>query len=148
MNLTADWKIDITSTLYNSLSPDVLDVVNVGAKVTDATTQKAARIKKDANEVANLMELSSIADITAQSTTGLMDALTETALAGGSLGNTTTASITNALAAFQEKIGLQAQYPKYGNLFLTGLIPGYQLLTMLHLIFPFPLQQVPACLVS
>lgn len=102
MNLTADWQIELTSTLYNSLSPEVLDVVTVGGKVTDAATQKAARIKKDANEVANLMELSSIVSITSQSATGLMDAATETALAGGVLGATTTAAVTDALAAFQE----------------------------------------------
>ena len=102
MNLTADWTLQLTSTLYNSLSPDVLDEVNVGAKVAAAASNKAARIKKDASEVANLMELSSIVDIDAQSSTGLMDALTETALSGGALGATTTADITNALAAFQE----------------------------------------------
>lgn len=102
MNLTAGWTCQLSSTLYNSLSPEVLDEVNVGAKVSDASTQKAARIKKDADEVAELMELSSIVDITAQASTGLMDALTETALSGGALGATTTADITNALAAMQE----------------------------------------------
>lgn len=102
MNLTADWDISLSSTLYNSLSPDVLDIVDVGAKVTTAASQKAARIKKDAYEVAQLMELSSIVDITAQADTGLMDALSETALAGGALGASTTADVTNALTAFQE----------------------------------------------
>lgn len=102
MNLTADWEISLASTLYNSLDPEVLDEVTVGAKVTTAATQKAARIKKDADEVAVFMDLSSIIDISSQSKTGLMDALAETALAGGALGATTTADITNALTAFQE----------------------------------------------
>jgi len=102
MNLTADWNVALSSTLYNSLSPDVLDIVNVGAKVSQASTQKAARIKKDANEVADLMSLSSIVDIISQSDTGLMDAVTETALTGGILGGSTTAAITDALTALQE----------------------------------------------
>jgi len=102
MNLTADWQLSLGSTLYNSLPPSVLDVVSVGAKVSDASTQKAARVKKDASEVANLMALSSIVDIASQSTTGLMDASSEAALAGGAKGATTTANITDALATFQE----------------------------------------------
>ena len=103
MNLTTDWSVVLSSTLYNSLSPDVLDVVSsIGAKATAAATIKPTRIKKDAYEAAQLMLLSSIVDITAQSDTGLMDALSETALAGGALGASTTADITNALAAFQE----------------------------------------------
>lgn len=114
MNLTADWELQLTSTLYNSLNPDVLDVVDVGAKVSDASTQKAARIKKDADEVANLMELSSIVDITSQSSTGLMDALSETALSGGALGATTTADITNALTAFQ-KIRVNSVVPLFSR---------------------------------
>lgn len=102
MNLTADWTFELSSTLYNSLSPEVLDEVTVGAKTTDAATVKPVRIKKDASEVSDLFSESSIADITSQSSTGLMDALTETALAGGTLGATTSADITNALAAFEE----------------------------------------------
>ena len=102
MNLTADWQLSLGSTLYNSLSPEALDEVVVGAKVEDASTQKAACIKKDANEVAQLMELSSIVDIASQSSTGLMDASSEAALAGGTLGATTTADITSALSRFEE----------------------------------------------
>lgn len=102
MNLTADWTFELSSTLYNSLSPEVLDEVTVGAKTTDAATVKPVRIKKDASEVSDLFSESSIADISSQSSTGLMDALTETALAGGTLGATTSADITNALAAFEE----------------------------------------------
>jgi len=101
MNLTADWDISLSSTLYNSLSPEVLDEVNIGAK-SAAGAQKTARIKKDANEVAELMELSSIIDITGQASTGLMDATSETALSGGALGATSTSAITDALAAFEE----------------------------------------------
>lgn len=102
MNLIADWSFQLSSTLYNSLSTSVLDEVTVGAKSSDAATIKPARIKKDADEVADFFSQSSIADIASQSSTGLMTASTETALAGGTLGATNTASITSALAAFEQ----------------------------------------------
>lgn len=102
MNLTADWTIQLSSTLYNSLSVESLDEMTTGAKTTDASTIKPARIKKDAWEVAELFASSSIVDIASQSSTGLMDALTETALAGGTLGATSSADITNALTSFEE----------------------------------------------
>jgi len=103
MNLTADWTFALSSTLYNSLSLDVLDVVSsAGAVSSDAATIKPVRIKKDANEVADFFEASSIADIATQSSTGLMEAKTESPLAGGALGATGTADVTNALASFEE----------------------------------------------
>ena len=101
MNLTTDWSFALSSTLYNSLSPDVLDELTVGAKHI-ASGAQPVRIKKDAQEVAEYFADSSIADIASQSETGLMDAATETALAGGALGSTSTAAITEALAAFEE----------------------------------------------
>lgn len=102
MNLTPDWTFELSSTLYNSLSPAVLDEVTVGAKSSDAATVKPVRIKKDADEVADFFSQSSIADISAQASTGLMKPKSETALAGGVLGATSTASITSALAAFEQ----------------------------------------------
>lgn len=101
MNLTADWTFALSTTLYNSLPVSVLDIVTVGAKTTDASTSKPVRIKKDASEVSDLFDESSIADITSQSDTGLMDAASETALTGGVLGGSTTAAITAALSAFE-----------------------------------------------
>lgn len=101
MNLTADWTIELSSTLYNSLPPAVLDIVTVGAKGV-VGTGRPVRIKKDADEVADLFEASSIMDITSQGDTGLMDAQAEVALAGGALGGTTTSAIADALAAFEE----------------------------------------------
>lgn len=102
MNLVSGWKVALSSNLYNSVSPSVLDVVNVGAKSANATTSKPARIKKDANEVAAFFAASITAEIVSQSVTGLMDAVIETVLAGGALGATTTASVTAALSAFEE----------------------------------------------
>jgi len=101
LNLTSGWKASLSSTLYNSLSPSVLDQVTVGAKTSDASSMKPARIKKDASEVADLFSESSIADIASQSSVGLMDASSEAPLSGGSLGATTSASIVNALSAFE-----------------------------------------------
>ena len=101
MNLTSGWSFALSSSLYNSLGTDVLDVVTVGAKHIVSGGQPV-RIKKDANEVASLFADSSIVDITGQSVTGLMDAASETALTGGVLGATSTAAVTQALAAFEE----------------------------------------------
>jgi len=101
MNLAADWDVELASTLYNSLSPEVLDVVTVGAKALTASSLPA-RIKKDASEVADFFASSSIVDIMDQSSTGLMDASAEAALAGGTLGASSTAEIVAALEKFQE----------------------------------------------
>jgi len=114
MNLTAGWTLALSSVLYNSLSPSALDVVTVGAKSSDASTIKPARIKKDASEVSDFFTDSSITSITSQGTTGLMDALTETALAGGSLGSTSSADVANALVAF-EQIRANAVIPLFSR---------------------------------
>ena len=79
MNLTSGWSFVLSSTLYNSLPISVLDLVDVGAKALPAG-QRPARIKKDANEVAELFSDSSIASIISQEKTGLMEAASETAL--------------------------------------------------------------------
>jgi hypothetical protein len=102
MNLTADWSFQLTATLYNSLPASVLDQVTVGAKSSDAATIKPVRIKKDAQEVAELFVDSSIVDLVDQVSAGLMSAEAEVALAGGTLGGTSTAAITEALATFEE----------------------------------------------
>lgn len=101
MNLISGWSFSLSSTLYNSLPISVLDLVDVGAKALVAG-QRPARIKKDAQEVADLFADSSIAEIINQEDTGLMEAASEVALSGGALGGTSTASIVAALAAFQE----------------------------------------------
>lgn len=102
MNLTVDWTFELASTLYNSLSPDVLDIVSVDAKTADVSAAKPVRIKKDAYEVAQLFEDSAIVDLVDQADKGLMTPASETALSGGALGGTSTASITAALSAFEE----------------------------------------------
>jgi hypothetical protein len=102
INLNAGWKASLSSSLYNSLSPSSLDLVSVGAKCSDSAAIKPARIKKDASEIADFFAESSILDLADQASTGLPDALTETALSGGSLGATTSADIVDALAKFEQ----------------------------------------------
>jgi hypothetical protein len=114
INLNPGWKASLTSTLYNSLSPSVLDEVTIGAKCSNSLTIKPARIKKDASEVASFFKDSSIADIDDQSAVGLVDAMSEAGLSGGALGATTTSSITAALAAFEE-IRVSAVVPLFSR---------------------------------
>ena len=102
MNLVADWKFSLEANLYNSLPVSVLDQVTVGAKTADASVSSPVRIKKDADDASVLFSQSGIVDISGQSDTGLMDAVSETALSGGTLGGTSTAAITEALSAFEE----------------------------------------------
>jgi len=119
ININAGWSASLSSTLYNSLAPSVLDQVVVGAKSSDAETVKPARIKKDTAEVAQMFKESSIAEIVDQTPKGLMDAMTETALAGGTLGATTSADIVEALAAFEE-IRVNAVVPLFSRDALVG----------------------------
>jgi hypothetical protein len=101
INLSPGWSASLTSSLYNSLSPKMLDQVDVGAKSPDSSISKPARIKKDSGEAAQLFSESAIVDIAGQSSAGLMDAISESALVGGSLGSTTSADIVDALAALE-----------------------------------------------
>jgi hypothetical protein len=119
INLNAGWKASLSSTLYNSLSPSTLDHVTVGAKCSDSASIKPARIKKDSAEVAQMLKESNIAELVDQSEVGLMDAMSEAALAGGVLGATTSADIVEALAAFEE-IRVNAVVPLFSRDALVG----------------------------
>jgi hypothetical protein len=119
INLNAGWKASLSSTLYNSLSPSTLDHVTVGAKCSDSASIKPARIKKDSAEVAQMLKESNIAELVDQSEVGLMDAMSEAALAGGVLGATTSADIVEALAALEE-IRVNAVVPLFSRDALVG----------------------------
>ena len=113
VNLKAGWSASLTSTLYNSLTPRALDqVTTLGA--LSAAGEEPAQIKRDAFEVADFFTNSSIASLTNGSDTGLPDALTETALSGGTKGATTTADITNALEKFT-KIRVNSVVPLFSR---------------------------------
>jgi len=107
------WSATLTSSLYGQLSPAVLDqVITIGALA--ATSAQPARLKKDASEVADLFAASSMAELVDGLPTGLMDALTETLLANGARGATTSASIVAALEKF-EKFHVNAVVPLFSR---------------------------------
>ena len=113
MSLIPDWSFSLSSSLYNSLPVSVLDEVTVGAK-SSSSDSKPARIKKDAHEVSSMLSQSSLVSISEQSSVGLMDACSEVALSGGSLGGTSTAEITSALEKFKE-IRVNAVVPLFSR---------------------------------
>jgi len=102
MNLTADWSVSVSMNAYRNLPISVLDQVSaVGAKSSDAAI-KTARIKKDADEVADFFEEASLVSIEDTKLVGLPDALAAVALAGGIRGATTNANINSGLLALEE----------------------------------------------
>lgn len=90
------WSADLTDSAYNQLSLDILDHVTA----IGAMGSKPARIKKDAAEVAAMMETSGIAYLDGQPSVGLPDAVAATNLAGGLKGGTSGLDIVNALDKF------------------------------------------------
>jgi len=105
------WSASLSSTLYNQLSPSVIDeVVAVGALA--ATSAKPARLKKDASDVADFFAQSSMSSLEGQAVKGLPDALAESLLLGGAKGGTSPASIVAALEKF-EKFHVNAVVPLF-----------------------------------
>ena len=95
------WSASLSSSLYNQLSPSVLDeVATVGAIST--TSAKPARLKKDASDVADFFAESSMVSLQDAAVKGLPDALSESLLAGGAKGGTSPASIVAALEKFEK----------------------------------------------
>jgi hypothetical protein len=105
------WSASLSSTLYNQLSPSVLDeVTTVGA--LSATSAKPARLKKDASDVADFFAESSMASLENAAVKGLPDTLVESLLTGGAKGATSSASIVAALEKF-EKFHVNAIVPLF-----------------------------------
>lgn len=112
------WSCSVTNAAYNNLAPSVLD------RVTDLPCLSAAgltpaRIKKDADEVAEFFSLSSLAEIGTASaqqdpTIGLPPANAEVFMTGGAKGATTSASILAALVAF-EKFHVNSVIPLFSR---------------------------------
>jgi hypothetical protein len=97
----AGWTASVTNGLYNQLPLSVLDQVSaVGA--FSASGAKPARLKKDADDVAQLFANSALASIEDQAVKGLPEAQIELSLAGGTKGGTTPADIVEALEKFQK----------------------------------------------
>lgn len=101
MAVYAGWTAAVSDPLYNQLNPRVLDQVeDIGALAVDDS--KPARLKKDADDVASLMELSDIVLIDGLAAKGLPDPIGETPLAGGTRGSTSSADIVAALEKFEK----------------------------------------------
>ena len=94
------WSASVTDAIYNQLPLSSLDQVT--AKALTQASNQPARLKKDASDVANFFELSSLCSIESQAKKGLPDAASETPLAGGAKGGTTSADIVAALEKFQK----------------------------------------------
>lgn len=95
------WSAAVANPIYNQLSPADLDhVTAVGALASGAVMP--AQIKKDAADVADMLENSSLAALTGQAAKGLPDALSETLLSGGVKGGSSTADVMAALEKFEK----------------------------------------------
>lgn len=112
--LAADISLVAGFTATVGTGQDPRSSVGVLDYVTALSTVALASIKQDAFEVANMFALSSIVDMVSQVTSGLPAAVAETALAGGALGATTSASITTALDKFT-KIRVNSVLPLFSR---------------------------------
>ena len=104
MNLVAGWNVKISSSLYSSLNPEVLD--HAEAFALSESGKYPAKIKKDAFEVAEFFAAAQTASLTetgsiAVATAGLPGEQAEALLSGGVLGATTGADIVEALSKFE-----------------------------------------------
>lgn len=113
-----NWMAVVGSVLYGQMAPSVLDQVSgLGANATALdSTHLPAQVKKDAQEVRDFFAASSNVSLVAGASAvcGLPDALTNTYLAGGVAGVTSTASTVNALTAFQ-KVRVNAVIPLFSR---------------------------------
>lgn len=106
INTLAEWTCEVTSNAYANLSPSVLDEVT-DLSCFSAEGNTPAMIKKDAQDVADFFAASILAEIgTASSqldpTIGLPPARNEVFMSGGARGATSSASILDALVAFEK----------------------------------------------
>jgi len=116
INAEAGWVFSLSSTLYNQLSVLALESVTMSALTGASNTP--IRIKKDWYEFREFMTASSLVihDIASVTPTliGLPEVRTARKLAGGEVGATSSASITNALLAF-EGIRLNGVLPLFSR---------------------------------
>lgn len=112
------WSAVVSTALFGQLSPAVLDQVTaLGASATSlAASALPAMVKKDAAEVIAFFAQSSNVALTAGASAvcGLPDALALSYLSAGAAGATSTASIVNALTAFQ-KVRVNAVVPLFSR---------------------------------
>ena len=108
IGLQSGWTATIGTGIDPRLSVSVLD------HVTSLAATSGAAIKMDAYEVQQFFAASQIADLITPASSGLPAALAESFLAGGALGATASADITNALAKF-EKVRVNSIVPLFSR---------------------------------
>jgi hypothetical protein len=106
--LISGWSVVMGTGIDPRISVDVLDHVTALSVVTGGA------VKKDAYEVQQFFAASQIASLQSPANSGLPTALTESFLAGGLLGATLSAEITNALSKF-EKIRVNSIVPLFSR---------------------------------
>jgi hypothetical protein len=106
------WSAAVGNTAYNQLPIDVLDHVSTVGALSPANMP--ARIKKDASQVQDFFDLSTLAQLDSPASVGLPAALVETLLTGGARGATAPADIVAALAKF-EKFHVNAVVPLFSR---------------------------------
>jgi hypothetical protein len=113
ISLASGWSASVTNSVYNQISPNLLDLATtVGAFSTSGA--KPARIKKDAFEVQDLFNQSGMCDLVDPASTGLPAALTETFLAGGAKGATLSVDVVDGLAKL-EKFHVNSLVPLFSR---------------------------------
>ena len=108
ISLVSGWTAAVDTSVDPRLSVNVMD------QVAALSATAGAVVKKDAYEVQQFFAASQIAELVSPATTGLPSALTESFLAGGELGGTSSAEIVEALAKF-EKIRVNSVVPLFSR---------------------------------
>jgi type VI secretion system secreted protein VgrG len=98
------WSAAVGSTLTGQYSPSVMDQVTAAPAASSSSSNYPVQITNNANQVAAFFAASanvSLVQTAGQGVSGFPPVATETYLAGGTLGGTSTSAIVDALAAFQ-----------------------------------------------
>ena len=111
-----NWSAVVGSNLYGQLPTSKMDrVVNLNANASSlAASALPALIKKDAADVIEFFTQSGTVAMLNQVSVGLPNALTETYLAGGALGASSTADMANALEKFT-KVRVNSVVPLFSR---------------------------------
>lgn len=101
ISLVSGWTAAVSDTLSGQQPVSALDNVTAAGAVSQDSSEQSCKIKKDWSEAQEFFAQSQIVEILSQVNCGLPDTQSETLLAGGVKGATTTSAITDALSALQ-----------------------------------------------
>jgi len=113
ISLVPGWSAEVADSLYNQLPLSCLDHV-ASAGALSAAGEKPARIKKDAYEFAQAFADSNVVESLDLASCGLHASMSETLLAGGSKGGTSSLDIVEALSSF-EKFHVNSVIPLFSR---------------------------------